>query len=184
MTSLKSNRNNGFSLMEVLVALLVLAIGVIGAAGMQLAASRTAQQSAFQTFALQLAAEMADAMRASGDRLEPMSWAMDYSSANDGEPAAPAKFCYASSCDAQELAEFQAYEWKKRVKTVLPAGRVLVCRDASPWDSARRSFNWNCDGGDAPLVVKLGWQAKNPDGSLVRDVSNSFPPSVVLTVAL
>ncbi|HEX7636637.1 MAG TPA: type IV pilus modification protein PilV [Noviherbaspirillum sp.] len=179
-------KKKGFSLIEVLVSLLVLAIGVIGAAGMQLAAARTAQQSAFQTFALQLAAEMADAMRAGGGQLESM-WAMDYSSANDGEPVTPARFCYADSCNAQEFAEFQLYEWKKRVKTGLPAGRVLVCRDATPWDSVRRSLSWSCEGGageEAPLVVKLGWQAKNPDGSLVKDAGNSFPPNVVLTVAL
>lgn len=184
MTGLK---RKGFSLIEVLVSLLVLAIGVIGAAGMQLAAARTAQQSAFQTFTLQLVAEMADAMRAGSGRLEPMVWVMDYSSANDGEPAAPARFCYTDSCDAQEFAEFQLYEWKKRVKAGLPAGRVLVCRDASPWDSAKRALSWSCDGGageSSPLVVKLGWQAKNPDGSLVRDAGNSFPPDVVLTVAL
>lgn len=180
-------KRSGFSLIEVLVSLLVLAVGVIGAVGMQLAALRTAQQSAFQTFALQLAAEMVDAMRAGGGRLEPTMWVMDYSSANDGDPAAPAKFCYASSCDAQELAEFQRYEWKKRVKAVLPAGRVQVCREATPWDGAKRSFNWSCDSGaegGAPLVVKLGWQMKNPDGSLVRDADDLFPPSVLLTVAL
>lgn len=183
MTGLKKK---GFSLIEVLVSLLVLAIGVIGAAGMQLAAARTAQQSAFQTFALQLASEMADAMRAGGGQLESM-WPMDYSSANDGEPVTPARFCYVDSCNAQEFVKFQLYEWKKRVKTGLPAGRVLVCHDATPWDSARRSLSWSCEGGageDAPLVVKLGWQAKNPDGSLVKDAGSSFPPNVVLTVAL
>src|SRR5690606_29049477 len=61
---MKASTENGFSLIEVLVAVFVLAVGVIGAAGMQLAALRTSQQSSFQTRALHLAAEMADVMRA------------------------------------------------------------------------------------------------------------------------
>src|SRR5690606_15894095 len=64
MKASTENGENGFSLIEVLVAVFVLAVGVIGAAGMQLAALRTTQQSSFQTRALHLAAEMADYMRA------------------------------------------------------------------------------------------------------------------------
>jgi len=56
--------HNGFSLIEVLIAVFVLALGVIGVAGMQLTAMRTSQQSAFQTTAVELPAEMADKMRA------------------------------------------------------------------------------------------------------------------------
>ncbi len=182
--------NSGFSLIEVLVSILVLAVGVIGAAGMQLTALRTTQQSAFQTAALQLAAEMADAIRAI-DRWAAQNGhasllsAVDYQSAIDGNPPAPAKLCYASKCDAEELVEYELYEWKSRVNEALPGGRMLICRDSAAWDSGKKSLTWDCSGGSestTPLVIKLGWQAKNPDGSLIKDASNVFPPSVAIAV--
>lgn len=181
----------GFSLVEVLVSMLVLAFGVIGAAGMQLAALRTTQQAAFQTISLQLAAEIADAIRAS-ERQMGGNWGvnpfagMNYRAADDSEPAVPSRLCYQTACDGTEFAEFEIYEWKKRIKAALPGGRVLICRDAEPWSNAANVLSWDCDSGsaaNAPLVIKLGWQAKNPDGSLIRDDHNQFPPSVAIAVS-
>ncbi|MGH8806965.1 MAG: type IV pilus modification protein PilV [Noviherbaspirillum sp.] len=183
-------KEKGFSLIEVLVSMLVVALGVIGAAAMQMTALRTSQQSRFQTLAVQLASEMADKMRANdsqmkqGDAANPFL-VVDYKSVTDGEPAAPGKLCYAAACSGGDLAAFDIYEWKKRVKAVLPGGRVLICRDSAPWDSARNALTWNCSAGtegSASLVIKLGWQGKNPDGSLIKDADNTFPPSVALTV--
>jgi type IV pilus assembly protein PilV len=178
----------GFSMMEVLVSILVLAIGVIGAAGLQLGALRATKQSSLQTTALQLAAEMADKMRANDKQMKQSTslfLGVDYQSASDGEPATPAKMCYAAPCNADELAAFDIYEWEKRVKDTLPGGRAMICRDASPWDSDKNSLTWDCDGksgNGASYVVKVGWQARNPDGTLIQDAAKTFPPSVALTV--
>ncbi len=177
-------------MIEVMISILVLALGVIGAAGMQLAALRTSQQSAFQTVALELAAEMADKMRANDTQMRQVDnqfLGVDFRSEGNNEPAAPRVMCYSSSanCSAEELARFEIYEWEKRVKASLPGGRALICRDASPWDSAAGALTWDCSGsavGSASLVIKLGWQAKNPDGTLIADAAKQFPPSVALTV--
>lgn len=184
------NGNAGFSLVEVLVSILVLAIGVIGTAGMQLAAARTTQQSALQTVALELASEMSDKIRAN-DRLSNSSvvgtyLSVDYDSGRQGNPAPPSKLCFGMDCDSHEIAAFDIYEWEKRIGSELPGGRVRICRDAHPWSEARRSLKWDCaaeeSDGSAPIVVKVGWQSKNPDGSLVRDNDKEFPPAVALTV--
>lgn len=183
---------NGFSLIEVLVSILILAVGVVGTADMQLTALRAARQSAFHAFAQQLAAEIADAMRANHGLARGAAGVapyvgLDYRSAGNGEPSSPAKLCYASACDARELAEFEIYEWKKRVKAALPGGRIAICRDANPWQADKNALAWACNGeqdGTAPVVIKLGWQAKNPDGGLKRDSAGTFPPLVALTVGL
>jgi type IV pilus assembly protein PilV len=181
---------NGFSLTEVLVSILVLAGGVIGSAGMQLTAMRTAQQSAFHTAALQLAAEMADRMRANDNQMREADsnnpfLAVDYNVGTDGEPAAPGVMCYAAACNDEQLAAFDIYEWQKHIQDALPGGRAVICGDSSPWDSPSKSFAWDCSAGagdGASLVIKLGWQGKNPDGSLIRDEDNLFAPSVALIV--
>lgn len=182
--------HDGFSLIEVLISMLVLTVGVIGAVGMQLAALRTTQQSAYQRNALQIASDIADAIRALKSLPNVTGEArtfppVDYNSANSSEPTAPGTSCFTDPCDAQALIDFEVYEWKKRVRAVLPSGRVLVCYDSSPWDEAKKSWRWGCSGasgGGTPLVVKIGWQIKNPDGSPVLNADGSVPPGVALSL--
>lgn len=184
------SRENGFSMIEVLVAILVLAGGVIGAAGMQLNALRTTQQSGLHSSAMQLAVEMADRMRANDSRMKQDDadnpfLSLHYDVATNGDPIAPAALCYSAACNDEQLAAFDIYEWQKRIKTALPGGRAVICRDATPWDEVSNSFKWDCDGATgkgASLVIKLGWQGKNPDGSLVKNDNKLSAPSVALIV--
>ena len=180
-------RQAGFSLVEVLVAVLVLALGVLGAARLQLTALRTGQQSGLHSAAVQLAAEMADRIRANdasmraADADNPFLGA-DYDAAN-GTPLAPA-LCYASGCDSEALARFDLYEWQRRLQAALPGARAAICRDGEPWNAAARAFQWECDDEpDAPLVIKVGWHARDPDGSRVLDANGEAPPAVALVVS-
>lgn len=185
-------RTNGFTLIEVLISVLVLAIGVIGAARMQLAALRTSQQSAYQTAALHLAAEMAEKIRVNQRQSALAGFSspflsIDYKSF-DTPPARPAAMCYAMNCGTDDLASFDIYEWEARVKAALPGGRVKVCRDSKPWNSTAGALTWTCtvraDGAGTPVVIKIGWLGKGvkPDGRTSTDPVLAFPPSVALAV--
>lgn len=183
-------RAAGFSMVEVLVSILVLAVGVIGAAGMQLGALRTATQSHLHSNALQLAAELADRMRANDDRMRQDDadnpfLGLDYNAA-DGPPSAPGTYCYNSDCDAAALAAFDLYEWQQRIHDAFPGGRAVICRDSTPWDSSGGRLQWDCNGtgaGSASLVIKIGWKGKETDGSLSSDVEGESIPAVALIVA-
>ena len=188
---MKRCKRSGFSLIEVLVSILVLALGVIGAAAMQLTALRTTQQSALQSTALQLASEMADKIRANDSQmaqpdLNNLFLAVDYRAAADAAPDPPAKLCYANACNGEELARFAIYEWEQRIRSELPGGRARICRDATPWDSAKGALSWACSDGagtDGSLVIKLGWQARNLDGDQAGVTDRKFAPMIALTVA-
>lgn len=173
----------GFTIIEVLVALCVLALGTLGATAMQLAALRTRHQSALLTQAQQMASGMADRMRANPGQMRLADADNPYLNlvydVADGAPAAPARLCYAgSACSNAQLAAFDIYELKRQVGKALPGGRVVICRDAGAWDTARRALRWDCGGGTAPVVIKLGWRGKNPDGTPVRQ----FAPAVALAL--
>jgi type IV pilus assembly protein PilV len=188
---MKTARQKGFSLIEVLVSILVLALGVIGVAGMQLSALRTSQQSTFQTVAVQLASEMADRMRANNNKMKLADeqnpfLSVDFKPA-DAEPDPPAKLCHTAQCNDAELADFDIYDWEKRLKAALPGARARICRDSAPWDAVARALTWTCDspsGNNASLIIKLGWLGKgtNPDGSRIDDAGKPFPPSVAIVV--
>ena len=61
---MRSRLVGGFTLIEVLVAVFVLAVGVMGAVAAQTVALRTRQESALMSHGVQLATSFADRMRA------------------------------------------------------------------------------------------------------------------------
>ena len=185
---MKPISSNGFSLIEVLIAIFVLALGVIGAAGLQLAAIRTSQQSGAQTVAVQIANELADKMRTNSAQMKlpdsvNLFTLINYNSLVDPNPTAPV-MCYgaAASCSASDLAAADIYEMLVRVKRDLPGGRIKLCRDSAPYSSANASLTWTCTNDpNAGVTIKIGWKSKNPDGSF-NDNAGVIPPSVALTV--
>jgi len=178
-------------MVEVLVSALVLSIGVIGGAAMQLTALRTSQQSAFQTTAAELAADLADRMRANSrvmglrDRENPFL-GIDYSTS--AEPAAAERTCHGNAeCDARQLARFEIHEWQRRFQAAFPLARAVVCRDRMPWDGSAGGYKWECtaaatEHAAAPLVIKIGWRARNPDGGPPGNDGKHFPPALALIV--
>lgn len=181
-------RTTGFSMLEVLIAVAVLAIGIVGGAAMQLAALRARHQSALLSQATQLATGLAERMRANGSQLSMPDAANPYLSLNydalaEPDPAPPQPLCYALSavCGSEQLALFDLYELKTLVRDRLPAGRAIVCRDAGMWQGGQ--LRWACSGGaDAPLVVKIGWRGKAPDGTPLKDAEGQYAPGVAIAV--
>jgi type IV pilus assembly protein PilV len=169
-------RCRGFTLAEVLVALLVVALGVAGAAALQTRALRTARAAAHLSAGTRLAASLAERMRAN-----PVAMALedadnpylsfDYDAAS-GPPSTVAS-CYAGAdCDSVQLAAFDRFETAQEVAAIVPGGRIHVCRDASPPDASTGLPGWHCDGRDgAPLAIKLGWRETDaPDAPAVPRV--------------
>jgi type IV pilus assembly protein PilV len=155
----------GFTLIEVLVALFVLSVGLLGAASMQSRARAVRAESQLHATATELAASLAEAMRANRAVMSAPDSAnpylnIDYDTGS-GAPAPPPRYCYGeSSCTPQELARFDTYETARALHERFPHARLVVCRDASPWDPASSTLLWDCDGSSgAPGVIKLGWRA-------------------------
>lgn len=153
----------GFTLIEVLVALFVLAVGVVGAGATQITAERTRAQSALISEAAHVAAALAARMQVNAavarlpDAANPyLTFTYD---AAGGLPAPPL-LCYGDvSCTPAQLAQFDLHEIRETVHAQFPRGRLEVCRDGSPWDGAAKALRWSCDGLASALpVVKLGWQ--------------------------
>jgi type IV pilus assembly protein PilV len=163
---MSTNRSAGFTIIEVLVAVLVLSFGVMGSSAMQLAALRTRHQSSLLSNAVQLGSSMLDAMRANASQMQ-LSDAdnpylgLDYDALM---PAASAQSCFAAAnCDSAQLAAIDVAQWQHQLKASVPGGRFVICRDDQPWSGAG-SMAWACSGASAaPIVIKVGWTGA--DGS-------------------
>jgi type IV pilus assembly protein PilV len=100
----------GFGLVESLVALVVVSVGMIGIAvlyGQGLSASRTALN---RTQAVNLAADMADRIRANRRA------GASYGGAGEDND------CDAGDCATAELAAHDVWEWETQIEALLPAG--------------------------------------------------------------
>jgi type IV pilus assembly protein PilV len=151
----------GFTLVEVLVALFVVALGIAGAAALQTLAVRTTRDAVHLADGTRLARSLAERMRANPSvlaRPDNPYVNLDYD-AGSGAPTAPA-LCYAdTACDADDVARFDVFEVTEAVAAGFPGGRIRVCRDAGG-PGATGMLPWTCDGAaGAPVVVKLGWRA-------------------------
>jgi len=167
----------GFSLIEVLVAVLLLSIGILCAAGAQVASLRTRQGTGLMSNAVQLASTLADRMRANSTQM-PAYLQLQYDASGQGAPS-PGAICLGGArCTAEQIAAFDAYDIKQALYTGFPGGRVVVCRD-----EGRAVMAWECAGGAAsPIVIKVGWRGKRADGALDADAAGQFAPSVALAV--
>lgn len=173
----------GFTLVEVLAALFVLAVGIVGASATQLAALRTRHHATLMSEGVRLAAGLADRMRAnpvamaSADSINPYLQ-LRYDAAIDDLPA-PAAACYgAADCSPSQMAEFDLYETAEALRARFPSGRIVVCRDAALWDAAADALAWGCAySAGAPIVVKLGWR-----GNQANPAQAAAAPSVAMVV--
>jgi type IV pilus assembly protein PilV len=177
---------SGYTLLEILIAVVVLALGVMGGVALQMAALRTRHQAALLSQATQLATAMAERMRVNAGQMrladgDNLYLTLNYDALNEPRPPAPAALCYGAACGDAQLALSDLYETKLLVRQNLPAGRVVICRDGGLWSGGK--LRWACGGGAAaPLVIKVGWRGKHPDGTPLTDDSGEYMPGVALAV--
>lgn len=136
-----------------MVALIVLVLGVLGAAAMTLTALRDSKQSALRSQASALAFELAELMRMSPDQEAVFTGAV---------PASVGTCWTATGCAPIDMARNNYYEWdaKLRGSTGLPGAAAKICRDVTNLTSDASGFA-SCDNlATSPLVVKLRWDEK------------------------
>ena len=93
----------GFSLLELLVAVLVVAVGALGVAGLQLASIQNNRGALQYSVTTSLAADLVERMRANPGA--------DYGTDLGAAPP-PFHDCLANDCNAEQLAQFDLAIWK------------------------------------------------------------------------
>lgn len=150
----------GFTLVEVLVALFVVALGLAGAAAVQAVAVRAAGEAGRLAEGTRLAESLAQRMRANAaamalpDAANPY---LQFEAEPGAMPAAPAACYGAADCGPAALAALDLFETAAQLASRFPGGRMRVCRDAQEADAAGL-LAWDCaDAPGAPVAIKLGW---------------------------
>jgi len=107
----------GISLIEVLVSVVIIAVGLLGIATLQLMSKRSNFEAVERTLATQLANDIIERMRSDSKELDTYAGtATSPVPALTGDSAPPAKNCTrANPCDPEELATFDLYEWDQAI---------------------------------------------------------------------
>ena len=103
------NKNKGFTLMEVLVALAVLSIGLLGMAGMQLFSLKSSQSAYFQSQASYFANDIIDKVRANPVGFNNGDYDSEYSSIPGSITNCQTT---TATCTPAQLAVFELTQWK------------------------------------------------------------------------
>ena len=146
----------GFTMIEVMVAIIIIAIGLLGIAGLQLLAIRNTTGAGLRTVATQLAYDITDRMRANESAV-----VAGYYSTLAAPSAAPP--CYSATCTPQQLAALDMQSWLTRVQALLPQGAAIVCQDSTAPETAT-SLAPGCDNvAGSPWMVKIFWTELNEE---------------------
>lgn len=176
----------GFSLLEVLVSIIVLTVGLLGASGMLLSAMRTTSESGNFSTAVNLARELSEKARAnkavSVKTTADNAYLVAEWKSGDTVPGASTAgtTCISSNCTNAQLASWDIKNWVERVNTILPGSRVTICFDSDPWDAGNSAYKWSCDSSGRNLVVKIGWTPRQPNDALAESDAARRPPRVVV----
>lgn len=164
MMSLKqrqSMQSQGFTLVEVLVALVVMSVGMLGIAALYVSGVQGTRGAIYQTKAINLAADMADRIRV--NRTVPAAYAG--AGAGAASDCADTNFAGANLCTPAQIAANDVFVWNQSLtnpRTGLPApnggvqmGTVGVNPATNP-PTYTITVNWSEPGlGDVSYVLTV-----------------------------
>lgn len=122
----------GFSLIEVLIAVLLLSVGMLALSSTLSFAVQAPKLSGYRAAAVNLASAYVERMRANSEGFA--SGAYDLPNSFDGLYSQPAKVasdsCAYPACNAASMATMDFADLKAAVRAELPAGGALMQRDS------------------------------------------------------
>jgi type IV pilus assembly protein PilV len=142
-------------MVEVMVALVVLAVGLLGIAALLLKSLQSGRTATYRTQAVNLAADLADRIRSN------RTAQADYGTLFADSPAAVAACDTTGGCSDSDLASTDLFRWKQTIAEQLPEGQgqVVVTLPAAAGEPANYvvAIQWTEQGEAAPVTFQIGF---------------------------
>lgn len=182
VTFVSRRSQSGVTLIEVLVSMLIMALGMVSLAALQ---TYTLRYQLGSTQRAQLSGLLSDyAERVRANLIQASSdgsylYAADWEDQIREAPAAATKNCATDSCLATELAQFDMAQWRGAVRQQLPQGSVAVSGSAATglvvtfmWSdkdfvdgvAASARTSGTCDASETGLNAQTCCPSAVPDG--------------------
>ncbi|KTD40329.1 type IV pilus modification protein PilV [Legionella parisiensis] len=151
-----STRQTGLSLIEVLIAFVILAIGLLGIAGMLIMSSKANNSSYAKQAAVQSVSGIFDKIRSNYQAA--INGNYNISNINSSgapiPPPAPGVICTQSPCSSTQLAAYDTWYWLANDVSKLPSGSGSITSSPAPGT-----------GGNTLITVTVQW-----DDSLAQNL--------------
>lgn len=135
LTPAPAQRQRGVSLIESLIAIVVMALGILGILGVQMRTLSDTQAGVRRAQAIRLTEDLAERLQNNPDALNNLTaYTAEPSSSND---------CEGGSCAPGDLATYDIKQWRDRIPEALPGGQAIV---------------FIPKGGPRQLGVLIGWR--------------------------
>lgn len=124
-----STKNQGFSLIEVLVSVVVLSIGLMGLSGLQIASLKGTNDAHFRTQASLLIMDLSERLRVNQAGVIAGTYSTTDTAGNQQSincASAATEQCGTTACSGEELAKFDKHAIACGVKKALPNGKLTV----------------------------------------------------------
>jgi type IV pilus assembly protein PilV len=148
------NRSRGFTLLEVLIAVLVFSLGLLGVAGLMVLSVRTNHSAYLRTQASFLAESMADRMRGN------VGHTLDYNGDYAGSDATGDPGCEATACAPDAVVARDKEVWSRQLGLFLPNATASI-------DCAGTQLGTGTQIGTAPFnglcTMLIRWTEANLD---------------------
>jgi len=121
----------GGSLLEVLIAVLIMSFGLLALGSLTAASLQYGKSAQFQTIGVQMVGDLTDRMRGNVDAFAASTYNQTavYTGSN-AALTAPGDNCTSAICTSTQLAAWDLFEWRTDLRRRLPAGDAYVLRDA------------------------------------------------------
>lgn len=130
MKQRKHNNNRGFTLIEVLIALLIFGVGIIGVTALTTQSQKITHQAFQSMIATWQLHEMMELIRANASQA---SGSTKYVHSYQGSESRGTKDCIANTCSASEMADYDILLWLSETAHALPSAEATVSRAASSY---------------------------------------------------
>jgi len=109
----RAHRQNGVGLLEILITVLLLSIGFLAAAKMQVQGMRFSQSAYIEAQAYFMITEMMDRMRSNTEGVRAGHYDNEWTAATRSDPG-----CNTSFCDDKKLAEQDLFDWSAQIHSL------------------------------------------------------------------
>jgi len=168
LTSMR--RQHGITLIESLVAIVVMALGILGVLGVQMRTLADTQTTLRRAQAIRLIESLGEQMKVAPNALGNL----DAYVTGWGTPPAAAADCASQACSQAELAAYDLRQWKLTVQRLLPAGDASVFVAPGQADASNRRqlgvmIRWRENERDPTAAYQ-----NNVDATQIRQADGTF----------
>ena len=157
MKMIETKYQHGFTLVEVMIALIVLAVGMLGIASLYITSLRSGHMAVSYTSAVTLAADMADRIRVNSNATAAYTAAAAGNGVAGADNSCVNAIAENVDCTPIQLAADDWFWWYEDVKQRMPVGRSASINvvNVPPVDAYTIVISWPERGQAAPVQYSM-----------------------------